>query len=108
MAVLLATAYLPPIEYVAAIAEGMRLSGDGIVPSVVYVEACEHYQQQSWSNRCRILSSNGPENLKYPIVHRGGSHNGIPITEVEIDWSTDWLDRHEKAIESAYSGSAFF
>lgn len=105
---MLTTAYLPPVEYVAAIAEGMSLSKDGIIPSVVYIEACEHYQKQSWRNRARILSSNGPENLNYPIVHRDGSHNGILISELEIDWSTDWLDRHEKAIVSAYSSSAFF
>ncbi len=86
----------------------MTLSEDGVIPACVYIEACENYQKQSWRNRCRILTSNGPENLNYPIVHRNGSHNNIPITEVEVDWSTDWLDRHKKAIVSAYSTSAFF
>ncbi len=104
MPVLLTSAYLPPLGYVAAIAEGMRLSEDGIVPSVVWLEACENYQKQSWRNRTRILTSNGPEDLSYPVVHG----NGRLISEVEIDWSTDWLDRHEKAIVSAYSSSAFF
>lgn len=108
MPVLLTTAYLPPVEYIAAIAAGMSLSPDGIVPACVYLEACENYQKQSWRNRCRILSANGPENLNFPIVHRNGSHNNIPITEVEVDWSTPWLQMHKRAIESAYSSSAFF
>lgn len=108
MSVLLTTAYLPPVEYIAAIAAGMKLSKDGVIPARVYVEACENYQKQSWRNRCRILCSNGVENLNFPIVHRNGSHNNIPITEVEVDWSTPWLHMHKGAIESAYGNSAFF
>lgn len=87
----------------------VTVAANGIpAPVAVYVEADENYQKQSWRNRCRILSANGPEDLHFPIVHRDGSHNGIPITEVEIDWRTDWLRRHKVAIDSAYRTSAFF
>lgn len=107
MGVLLGAAYFPPVEYFAAIAEGMVLSKDGVIPSVVYIEACENYQKQSYRNRCRIYSANGVEDLHFPIVHRGGGVK-IPITEVEIDYSTDWVTRHKRAIVSAYRTSAFF
>lgn len=108
MAILLTTAFLPPLEYVAAIAEGMVLSRDRVVPSAVYLEAFENYQKQSWRNRCRILGPRGREDWSFPIVHRNGSHNGIPITELEIDWSGDWLHRFKGALETAYGSSAFF
>ena len=108
MAVLLTTAFLPPVEYVAAIAEGMTLSPDRIIPSRVCLEACENYQKQSWRNRCRILGPRGREDWSLPVVHRNGSHNGIPITELEIDWSGDWLHRFQGAMEAAYGSSAFF
>lgn len=36
----------------------------------------------------------------------GGRH--IPIREVRIDYSTDWLRIHKTAISSAYGHSAFF
>lgn len=108
MAVLLTTAFLPPVEYVAAIAEGMVLSADRIVPSVVYLEACENYQKQSWRNRCRLFGPMGAEDWSFPVIHRGGSHNGIPVTEVEIDWSGDWSRRFRGAVEAAYGSAAFF
>jgi len=108
VSVLLTTAYCAPVEYYAAIAAGVTLSSDGVIPSELWLEACEHYQKQSWRNRCRICTAGGQENLNFPIVHRDGSHNNIPITEVEVDYSVDWVTRHKRAIESAYSTSAFF
>lgn len=108
MSVLLSTAYCPPVEYFAAVAAGLTLSPDRVIPSTLILEACENYQKQSWRNRCAILSSNGPLNLSFPIIHSEGSHNNIPIAEVLVDYSTDWVTRHERAIESAYGISAFF
>ena len=92
----LSTAYFPPIEYFALLARY----------SVVYMEAFEHYQKQSWRNRCRILSANGPLDLSFPVVHSGLREQ--PITGVLVDYSTPWVPKTEKAIESAYSSSPFF
>lgn len=76
------------------------------------MEAHENYQKQSWRNRCRILTSNGPELLNVPVVHEHkdglfGTFR-IPIQEIKIDWSRDWLTRHKRAIDSAYMSSAYF
>lgn len=108
MAVLLTSAFCAPVEYYAAIAAEVTLSPDRVIPSEVWLEACENYQKQSWRNRCTICAAGGRENISFPIVHREGSHNNIPITEVEIDYKTDWVTRAERAITSAYSTSAFF
>ena len=94
---LLTTAYFPPIEYFALLARY----------SVVYMEACENYQKQSWRNRCRILTANGPEALNVPVVHENGSFS-LPIKEIRVEYTTPWVLRTERAIESAYSSSPFF
>ena len=93
----LATAYFPPIEFFALLAEN----------SVVYLEACEHYQKQSWRNRCRILTANGPMDLRLPVVH-GKDLYHTPVSEVELDYSTPWVAQTEYAIDSAYYSSPFF
>ena len=91
---LLSTAYFPPIEYFARAAKY----------SVVYVEACENYIKQTYRNRCRILTANGPEDLRLPILHDGHRN----IREVRIDYRKNWVKPSEYAIDSAYYNSAFF
>lgn len=108
MAVILTTAYCPPVSYIAAMAREYTLSPDGVIPSKVWLEASENYQKQSWRNRTRILSANGPMDLNFPIVHIGGTHNNIPIREALVDYSTDWVTLHERAIASAYYSSPYF
>lgn len=105
--VLLTTAYFPPIEYLAAIANECRFNpGMTVVePAVVYIEACEHYVKQSWRNRCRFYAADGAQTLNFPVRHEDF---GKPISQMRIDWKTDWLTRHERAIISAYRTSPYF
>ncbi len=93
----LTIAYFPPIEYFALLAKY----------SSVYIEACENYQKQSYRNRCRFYASDGVQSLSFPIRHRDGSIS-LPIKEVEVDYSTPWVAKTERCIETAYSSSAFF
>lgn len=105
--VLLTTAYFPPIEYLAAIANECRFNPGMIEvePAVVYIEACEHYVKQSWRNRCRFYAADGAQTLNFPVRHEDF---GKPISQMRIDWKTDWLTRHERAIISAYRTSPYF
>ena len=103
---LLGIAYFPPVSYFALIAKGMTLCDQGVEPSVVYIEACENYQKQSWRNRCRIYAADGPACLNFPIVHEG-THE-LPITKINVDYSTPWLLKTKRAIISAYESSAYF
>ena len=107
MSVLLSTAYVPPVQYFAAMAKEFTLSPDRVIPSIVYIEACENYQKQSYRNRCVIYSQSGPEALSFPVVHENGTHK-IPIADIKIDYGKDWVTRHQRAIASAYGTSAFF
>jgi hypothetical protein len=112
---LLSTAYFPPVSYFAAIAEEMsglsyRRDGDGpmeLSPSVVYIEACENYQKQSYRNRCRFYAADGVQALSFPVIHEGGTYKH-PVKDIKIDYSTPWLLQHKRAIVSAYRTSAYF
>lgn len=105
--ILLSTAYFPPVEYVAVIADRCRFGSgsSGVEPAAVHIEACEHYVKQSWRNRCRFYAADGAQTLNYPVYHEDF---GKPISQVRIDWKTDWLTRHERAIVSAYRTSPYF
>ena len=92
----LATAYLPPIEYWVAI-----LKHDEIL-----IEAHENYQKQSYRNRCQILGPNGVQSLSMPIAKSGKLKT--PILEVAIQDDGLWRKNHWKSIETAYNSSPFF
>ncbi len=88
----------------------IRRDGDGsfeLSPSVVYIEACENYQKQSYRNRCRFYAADGVQALSFPVIHEGGTHK-LPISEINVDYSTPWLQQHQRAIVSAYRTSAYF
>jgi len=92
--------------------EGLRnrMDGDGsigLTPSIIHIEACENYQKQSYRNRCRFYAADGVQSLSFPIIHEGGTHK-LPISDIRIDYSTPWLQQHERAIVSAYRTSAYF
>ena len=101
---LLSTAYFPPVGWFALTARDFTLSPDRVLPSVVQLEACENYQKQSYRNRCYILSSDGPQMLQVPVVH-GGSW---AIREVRVDYSTPWVLRTQRALDTAYETAAYY
>lgn len=74
---------------------------------MVALEGCEHFQKQSYRNRCRILTANGVENLQVPVVH-GDNLYRTPIREVRVDYSVPWIPKMERAVASAYESSAYF
>lgn len=104
---LLSTAYFPPLSWFALVASGFTLSPDRVFPSVVSLEACEHYQKQSWRNRCRFYAAGGPEILNVPVVHSDDLYH-TPIKNIKVDYSAQWLIRHQRAIDSAYRTSSYF
>ena len=96
---LLSTAYLPPVDYFAAIAK----YGGAVI------EACENYQKQSYRNRCTILTANGKMNLNIPVARGGDSFtHSVPITQIGIDYQENWPVRHIRAMEAAYMNSPFY
>ena len=101
---LLSTAYFPPVEWFALLARDMTLSPDRVSPSTVYLEACESYRKQTWRNRCCILAGDGVQMLQVPVVHAGS----MQISDIQVDWSTPWLVRSQRALDAAYYTSAYY
>ena len=82
----------------------MTLSPDRVLPSRVQLEACESYQKQSYRNRCLILAADGPQMLQVPVVH-GVSKT---ITHIMVDYSTPWIPKTERALDTAYETAAWY
>ena len=100
---LLSTAYFPPIEYFAAIANSNRAE----------IDRGEMYQKQSYRTRCHINGANGLLVLTLPVLRsslkeEGASSHKLPTADLKIDYSKPWLIQHKRALEAAYMSSPFF
>ena len=98
---LLTTAYFPPLSWLALAARDFR---PGFPPAVIGLEACENYQKQSYRNRCYILAGDGVQMLQVPVVHG----DSWAITDVKVDYSTHWVIRTQRALDTAYETSAYY
>ena len=126
---LLSTAYFPPVSYLSLLARDMTLSPDRVLPSHVFLEACENYQKQSYRNRCYILAGDGVQMLQVPVKHsikgevplsgtfaRTGSRSDVEergtsplnICSILVDYSTPWVVRTQRALDTAYETSAYY
>ena len=94
--ILVSTAYLPPIEYIALISQADE----------VFLEKEENYLKQSYRNRCYILSAHGPQLLSVPVYQ--GSQHKIPTKDIRIDYSKRWQQVHLRAIKTAYHVSPYY
>jgi len=94
--ILLSTAYFPPVSCFALIKNADK----------ILIEKEENYIKQTYRNRCRILTANGPEYLTVPVL--SASFRKTPVKDVRIDYSKRWQQIHIRAFTSAYRSSAFF
>lgn len=92
---LLSSAYFGPIQYFSKIISGHFI-----------LEAHEHFNKQSYRNRCSIYGANGPQTLVVPVIKNHGQKT--PIKDLEIDYSTNWQINHKRSITSAYRSAPFF
>lgn len=91
---LLPTTYLGNIEYYAHLVEGQCV-----------VECCNSYEKQTYANRCRILSANGPMDLMIPVAK---PWHHVMLKDVRIAYDEEWQSMHWRALRAAYSSSPFF
>lgn len=92
---LLSTAYLPPISYFRKIAAA----------DVFYIEKHEHFEKQTYRNRCEIYGANGVQVLSVPLVN---THEKTIISQKKIAYKQKWQHQHWRSIESAYRNSPYF
>ncbi len=95
MKALLSTAYWPNLHYFFYLVNSESVA----------IEQHEHYQKQSYRNRSRILSANGPLDLSIPVKKTAPK---ILTKDLEICYRENWQIRHWRAITSAYKSSPYF
>ena len=95
----LPSAYLPPISWFFALAQGEE---------PIFIEQHENYQKQTIRNRCTIDSPNGALNLTIPIDRSTFASGKCLMKDVRISTHSDWQHQHWYAIETSYFNSPFF
>ena len=93
---LFSTAYFPSISYMARF----------LVENEPLIEVFETYRKQTYRNRCRVMTANGVESLRVPVVKVHGNHTmtkDIVISPVE-----PWQHIHSRCLESAYKAAPYF
>ncbi|PIB34196.1 hypothetical protein BFP72_01495 [Reichenbachiella sp. 5M10] len=71
----------------------------------VWIETQEHFQKQTYRNRCYILGSNRILPLAIPMI---GGNKKIKMEDIRIEYTHRWLNDHWRALLSAYNKSPFF
>jgi hypothetical protein len=87
--------YLPNISYFVAILQAEQ----------VWIDGFEHFEKQSFRNRCQVRTTNKIDTLVVPIQHLQPK---MPLREVRIEYRQDWLRRHWGALYSGYGRAPFF
>jgi len=103
---LLSTTYFGPIQWYQKLYRSDE----------VQIERCEHFQKQTYRNRCLIATTQGVQALTIPVVgERKSSEDDTPsslhttpITELRISDHGNWRHLHWQALVSAYKESPFF
>jgi hypothetical protein len=94
--VVLSTAYLAPVQYYSKLAGYDK----------IFIERFENYSKQSYRNRCTIFAANGPLSLVIPV--KKNNKLKTLISDIKIDYTSNWQKIHLKSIESAYNSSPFY
>jgi hypothetical protein len=93
--VLIDLQYLPSVAYFSTLRSA----------SNVVIEKYEHYEKQTYRNRCYINTANGIVVLIVPVI---ATHEKTNISEVRIDYRQKWLNNHWRTIQTAYGKAPFF
>ncbi len=64
------------------------------------------FYKQTYRNRANILSPQGIKSLIVPVV--GGRKYGVPLKNIKIDYSENWVHKHLKSLETYYYASPFY
>lgn len=94
--VLLSSCYLAPVTYYALLFNAEQVT----------IEVCDHYQKQSYRNRCHIAGANGILPLSIPVEKTTG--NRSIMRDIRIADHGNWQHLHWNAILSAYRSTPFF
>lgn len=92
--IILPTTYLGNLLYYTHLIQGNSI-----------IDIHSHYAKQTYTNRCTILSTNGPQDLTIPVVK---PKDKTPIKDIRISTHDNWQQLHWRTIQSAYNSTPFF
>jgi WbqC-like protein family len=69
------------------------------------IDGYEHYVKQTYRNRCRILTTNGVDELSVPVVK--GNKKTL-AKDIKLDHPQKWLNKNWRALKTAYGKAPFF
>ena len=95
MHLLFGSVYAGNIDYYSALCKASKIT----------IDSNEHFEKQSYRNRCVIAGANGRLNLIVPVKRKKGKNK---LKEVRVDNSQNWRKLHWKSLESAYRTSPYF
>ena len=95
MHLLFGSVYAGNIDYYSALCKASKIT----------IDSNEHFEKQSYRNRCVIAGANGRLNLIVPVKRKIGKNK---LKEVRVDNSQNWRKLHWKSLESAYRTSPYF
>jgi hypothetical protein len=90
--------YMPPVKEFQAM-----LNADAVC-----FDTGEHFQRQTYRNRCEIYTADGLHNLVVPVVREVVNNNRKAMKDVKISYDHDWRTRQLRTIRSAYQSSAYY
>ncbi len=93
---LLSTAYFAPVHFYARY----------IHHPEVYIEQFEHFNKQTFRNRCVISGGNGLISLVVPVVKGRGPK--VLIKDLRLSYDMNWQRNQWQTIVSAYNSSPYF
>lgn len=97
---ILSSAYLPPVQWFSHL--------KAAAGQTVYVERNEHYQKQTWRNRCCIATEGGVQALTVPVVAAQTADGKQLMRDVRISSHGDWRHVHWNALTAAYRHTPYF
>tara|TARA_B100001287_G_scaffold27501_1_gene19804 strand:- start:7955 stop:8566 length:612 start_codon:yes stop_codon:yes gene_type:complete len=95
MSIVLGSVYAGNIDYYCALSSEQN----------IIIDIYQHFQKQSYRNRCVIAGANGSLNLIVPVIRGKGK---TALIDIKIDNSQNWKKIHWKSLESAYRTSPYF
>jgi len=96
MTAILPCVYLGPVDYYVQLYRHQHC----------LLEVHDHYQKQSYRNRCVIAGPNGPLPLTIPVVKPDNGKS--EMRDIRISDHGNWRHLHWNALVSAYRNSPFF
>lgn len=94
--ILLSTAYFAPVHFYSRY----------IHHPEVYIEQFEHFNKQTYRNRCVISGGNGLISLVVPVIKGRGPK--VLIKDLQLSYDMNWQRNQWQTIVSAYNSSPYF